>query len=52
MDPESDEDIPAEVEEVKAALSRPLRVNSDYLPLPWRGRLGYVGDCHHVTLQV
>lgn len=28
--------------EVKEALSRPPPVNSDYLPLPWKGRLGYV----------
>ncbi|EED13457.1 UV-endonuclease UVE-1 [Talaromyces stipitatus ATCC 10500] len=41
LDPESDEDVPADVEEVKEALSRPPPVNSDYLPLPWKGRLGY-----------
>ena len=28
--------------EVKEALARPPPVNSDYLPLPWKGRLGYV----------
>lgn len=28
--------------EVKEALSRPPPVNSEYLPLPWKGRLGYV----------
>ncbi|KAH9875435.1 hypothetical protein J1614_004927 [Plenodomus biglobosus] len=27
--------------EVKQALSRPPPVNSEYLPLPWKGRLGY-----------
>ncbi|KAF1836895.1 UV-endonuclease UvdE [Decorospora gaudefroyi] len=27
--------------EVKEALSRPPPVNSEYLPLPWKGRLGY-----------
>lgn len=42
LDPESDEDVAAGLEEVKAALSRPAPVNSDYLPLPWKGRLGYV----------
>lgn len=42
MDPESDEDIPVDPEEFKEALSRPPPVNSDYLPLPWKGRLGYV----------
>ena len=29
-------------EDVQEALSRPPPVNSDYLPLPWKGRLGYV----------
>jgi hypothetical protein len=42
VDPEANTDIPANEEEVKEALSRPPPVNSDYLPLPWKGRLGYV----------
>lgn len=42
LDPESDEDIPVEAEELKEALGRPPPVNSSYLPLPWKGRLGYV----------
>jgi len=29
-------------DEAREALSRPPPVNSDYLPLPWKGRLGYV----------
>ncbi|KAK4901263.1 hypothetical protein LTR27_001820 [Elasticomyces elasticus] len=37
---EGDEDVPDE-EEVKEAMSRPPPVHSDYLPLPWKGRLGY-----------
>ena len=41
LDPESDEEVPAEASEVKEALARPPPVNSDYLPLPWKGRLGY-----------
>lgn len=44
-DPEADEGPDAEnedEEEVKEALSRPPPVNSEYLPLPWKGRLGYV----------
>ncbi|KAJ5604229.1 hypothetical protein N7537_007185 [Penicillium hordei] len=41
LDPESDEDIPVDVEELKEALGRPPPVNSSYLPLPWKGRLGY-----------
>ncbi|KAI6859009.1 UV-damage [Hortaea werneckii] len=42
VDPEAEgeEEIPDE-EEVKEALARPPPVNSDYLPLPWSGRLGY-----------
>ncbi|KAK4555642.1 hypothetical protein LTR86_007395 [Recurvomyces mirabilis] len=41
-DPEAEGDEePADEEEVKEALSRPPPVNSDYLPLPWKGRLGY-----------
>ncbi|KMU74025.1 hypothetical protein CISG_10243 [Coccidioides immitis RMSCC 3703] len=43
LDPEIDSEEPAEEEEVKGAAARPPPVNSDYLPLPWRGRLGYVG---------
>lgn len=42
LDPESDEDIPVEAVELKDALGRPPPVNSSYLPLPWKGRLGYV----------
>ncbi|KXG52846.1 UV-endonuclease UvdE [Penicillium griseofulvum] len=41
LDPESDEDIPLDAEELKEALGRPPPVNSSYLPLPWKGRLGY-----------
>ena len=45
-DPESDEDVPVQAEELQEALSRPPPVNSSYLPLPWKGRLGYVSDNH------
>lgn len=44
-DPESEEGPKEEEEDeevVKEALSRPPPVNSDILPLPWKGRLGYV----------
>lgn len=44
-DPEAEGDEEANEEELKEALSRPPPVNSDYLPLPWKGRLGYV-RCH------
>jgi UV DNA damage endonuclease len=41
-DPEAEgEDEDADPEELKQALSRPPPVNSDYLPLPWKGRIGY-----------
>jgi UV DNA damage endonuclease len=41
-DLEDAEDIEDDEVEVKEALSRPPPVNSEYLPLPWKGRLGYV----------
>lgn len=48
LDPEAEAEIPAAEEEVKEAISRPPPVNSDYLPLPWKGRLGYVCRCCYV----
>lgn len=42
-DPDADEDGPAEdIDVLRREAARPPPVNSDYLPLPWRGRLGYV----------
>ena len=42
-DPEADDDQPAEdIDTMKSEAARPPPVNSDYLPLPWKGRLGYV----------
>ncbi|KAF2114651.1 UV-endonuclease UvdE-domain-containing protein [Lophiotrema nucula] len=44
VDPENEEgpkDDEEDEAEIKEALSRPPAVNSDYLPLPWKGRLGY-----------
>ncbi|PLB44492.1 UV-endonuclease UvdE [Aspergillus steynii IBT 23096] len=41
IDPESDDNVPVEAEELQEALTRPPPVNSSYLPLPWKGRLGY-----------
>lgn len=43
LDPEAEDLEEADEEEIQAALSRPPPVNSDYLPLPWKGRIGYVG---------
>jgi hypothetical protein len=37
-------------EAVQAVARRPPPVNSDYLPLPWKGRLGYVS--HPPSLDV
>lgn len=48
LDPESDEDVPAAVEEVEEALTRPPPVNSDYVPVPWKGRLGYACLCTYL----
>lgn len=42
LDPEAEGEEEADEEEIQIALSRPPPVNSDYLPLPWKGRLGYV----------
>jgi UV DNA damage endonuclease len=55
-DPEVDGALtaPDEVEdeeEIKQALSRRPPVNSDYLPLPWKGRLGYVRTPHSTHPQ-
>ena len=46
LDPEAEGDEEADEEEIQAALSKPPPVNSDYLPLPWKGRLGYVSYAH------
>jgi UV DNA damage endonuclease len=43
VDPDGDDAGPAEdVDVMKREAARPPPVNSDYLPLPWKGRLGYV----------
>lgn len=56
LTPEEEKDVPCEtakdneseaddelMQTIKGA-NRPPAVNSDYLPLPWRGRLGYVSS--------
>jgi UV DNA damage endonuclease len=45
-DPEAEEGLEEDEVEIKEALSRPPPVNSEYLPLPWKGRLGYVCPAH------
>lgn len=42
VDPEDQDEVVDGEDEVKEALSRPPPVNSDHLPLPWKGRIGYV----------
>jgi UV DNA damage endonuclease len=45
LDPDGDDIGPAEdVDVMKMEAARPPPINSDYLPLPWKGRLGYVSD--------
>jgi UV DNA damage endonuclease len=42
-DPDGDDAGPVEdVDTMKKEAGRPPPVHSDYLPLPWKGRLGYV----------
>jgi len=42
-DPDGDDDLLTEdIDAVKQEAARPPPVHSDYLPLPWKGRLGYV----------
>ena len=47
-DPEADDDEEADPEEIASALARPPPVNSSYLPLPWKGRLGYACLCTYL----
>ena len=44
LDPEAEGEEEAGEEGLQEALSRPPPVHSDYLPLPWKGRLGYVSQ--------
>ena len=52
LDPEAEGDEEADEEEIQAALSRPPPVNSDYLPLPWKGRIGYVSCANHKVVEI
>jgi len=51
LDPEAEGDEEADEEEIQAALSRSPPVHSDYLPLPWKGRLGYVRFASRLQIQ-
>jgi len=41
VDPEAGGNVAEDIETVKHEAARPPPVNSAYLPLPWKGRLGY-----------
>ncbi len=51
----SEDDTDGATEDLPGAVprdtQRPLPVNSDYLPLPWKGRLGYVSPYSHPYLN-
>ncbi|MCJ1386395.1 UV-damage endonuclease [Xylographa soralifera] len=51
LDPEADGEEEADEEEIQAALSRPPPVHSNYLPLPWKGRLGYACLCTYLRFS-
>jgi UV DNA damage endonuclease len=41
-DPDGNDKVLKEINTVREEAQRPPPVNSDYLSLPWKGRLGYV----------
>jgi UV DNA damage endonuclease len=41
-DPNEEDAVLEDKETVRKKAKRPPPVNSEYLPLPWKGRLGYV----------
>jgi hypothetical protein len=49
LDPDGDNVGPTEdVDIMKKEAARPPPVNSDYIPLPWKGRLGYVSSYYFI----
>ncbi|KAI9832248.1 MAG: UV-damage endonuclease [Sarea resinae] len=48
VDPEAEGLDDVDEEEVREALTRPPPVHSDFLPLPWNGRLGYACLCTYL----
>lgn len=42
LNPDGDDAVLENIDTVRKEAQRPPPVNSDYLPLPWKGRLGYV----------
>jgi UV DNA damage endonuclease len=52
LDPDEDEPGPVEDADIeKIEGRRPPPVHSEYLPLPWKGRLGYVSTAEHLHLS-
>ena len=51
-DAESDVDEEFDEAKIQEALSRSPPVNSSYLPLPWKGRLGYVSCSHKSDFEI
>jgi UV DNA damage endonuclease len=52
LDPDGDDAGPVEdIDVMKREAGRPPPVNSDYLPLPWKGRLGYVSGSSDFNLR-
>lgn len=47
-----DEVDEADVNVMKQEGARPPPVNSEYLPLPWKGRLGYVNNSRHTVWPI
>ena len=53
QDPDGDDAALAEdVDTLRKEAARPPPVNSDYLPLPWKGRLGYVSTAPRIHCVV
>lgn len=50
-DPDGDDVVLEDIDTVRKKAQRPPPVNSDYLPLPWKGRLGYVSLCQVCELS-
>lgn len=49
--PKDEEDLPKSLRVAERGAARPPAVNSDYLPLPWKGRLGYVSFSPSVRIK-
>lgn len=51
-DAESEVNEESDEAKIQEALSRPPPINSSYLPLPWKGRLGYVSCPHRLNFEM